>query len=66
MSETPVTARILRELHPDRFCRSTTRRGRSIWTCYQPDGHDGPHHGGNSDNDPIYRTWFDVIKGGAA
>jgi hypothetical protein len=62
---TPVTVQMLRDLHPERFCRSTIRRGRYEWVCYQPRGHTGPHNGGNSNNDPVYRSWFDVIDGGA-
>lgn len=66
MTDCPETARILREMHPDRFCRATVNRGRFAWTCYEPKGHTGPHHAGNADNEPIYRSWFDVIDGGAA
>lgn len=66
MPETPSTNMILRDLHPQRFCKSSTSRGRFTWVCYQEPRHGGPHRGGNSDNDPIYRTWFDLIEGGAA
>lgn len=49
----------------DPFCRAETTHGRYTWVCYQHKGHNGPHKAGNSANDPIYRTWFDVIDGGA-
>ena len=63
VSETPSTNMILRNLHPQRFCRSEITRGRFTWQCFQEPGHAGPHKGGNSDNDPTYRTWFDVFDG---
>ena len=46
------------------FCRAQITRGRYTWVCYQPSGHFGPHQAGNSDNDPIYRRWFDTVDGG--
>jgi hypothetical protein len=46
------------------YCHATVTRRKYTWTCYQPQGHDGPHRAGNSANKPIYMRWFDVIIGG--
>ena len=66
MSDSPLTNREKAEINPEGYCRATTKRGRYTWVCYGAPGHPGPHRAGNGDNDPIYRTWFDVIDGGGS